>query len=70
LIITTNEEVYTVLYKVIGPRKISRFVKDMVRLHIVKHDLVMEYREMSNDEGREMEAFDWAEVTLGDSVHE
>ena len=70
LTITIDEEVYKGLYKVIGPRKISRFVEDLVRPHVVKRDLEAAYREMSKDPDREKEALGWAETTFGDSVHE
>lgn len=70
LTITIDEEVYTGLHKVIGPGKISRFVEDLVRPHVVKRELEAAYEEMSKDKSREKEALEWAEATFGDSVHE
>lgn len=70
LTITIDEEVYSGLHKVIGPRKISRFVEALVRPHVVKQELEAAYQEMSKDTDRENEALEWAEVTLGDSLHE
>jgi len=70
LTITINEEIYLGLHKVIGPRKISRFVEDLVRPHVVKRELESAYAEMAKDKTREKEALQWAEATLGDSVHE
>ena len=70
LTIIIDEEVYSGLHKVIGPRKISRFVEDLVRPHVVKYDLEAAYREISKDADREREALEWAEGTLGDSIHE
>jgi predicted CopG family antitoxin len=70
LTITIDEEVYSGLHKVIGPRKISRFVEDLVRPHVVKTELDSSYRAMSKDLDREKEALEWAEATLGDGVHE
>lgn len=70
LTITVDEEVYEGLHKVIGPRKISRFVEDLVRPHVLKHELESGYAEMAKDETREKEALEWAEATLGDSAHE
>ena len=70
LTITIDEEVYSGLHKVIGPRKISRFVEDLVRPHVVKHDLEAAYKEMSEDLDREKEALEWSEATLGDNAHE
>jgi len=70
LTITINEEVYWGLHKIIGPRKISRFVEDLVRPHVVKHELESAYEEMAKDKSREKEALEWAEAMLGDSAHE
>jgi len=70
LTITINEEVYFGLYKVIGPRRISRFVEDLVRPHVVKHELESAYEEMAKDRSREKEALQWAEATLGNGDHE
>jgi hypothetical protein len=56
--------VYTGLRTVIGPRRISRFVEDLVRPHVIRHDLDAEYRDMSHDVEREEEAFAWAEATV------
>ncbi|MBI4962544.1 MAG: addiction module antitoxin [Desulfomonile tiedjei] len=66
LTLTIDEEVYEGLRKVIGPGKISRFVEDLVRPHVVKKDLYAAYREMGEDAARETEALDWAEATCGD----
>lgn len=67
LTITVDEEVYEGLYKVIGPRKISRFVENLVRPHVVRPDLESGYAEMARDEKREEEAMVWAENTFRDS---
>jgi len=64
LTITVDEEVYEGLHKNIGPRKISKFVQELVRPHVVRPDLESAYAEMANDEGREKEALEWAETTL------
>jgi hypothetical protein len=69
LTITIDEEVYAGLHKVIGPRKISRFMEDLVRPHVTSHDLKSAYREMSQDTKREKEALEWAETTWGDNAH-
>ncbi len=66
LTITIDEEVYEGLYKVIGPRKISRFVQEIVRPYVVRPDLEKEYAEMARDQEREQEAEEWAEVTFKD----
>lgn len=66
LTITIDEKVYDGLYNVIGPRRISRFIEDLVRPHVVSPDLEAAYREMAQDEAREAEALEWAEATVGD----
>ncbi len=70
LTITINEEVYWGLHKVIGPRRISKFVEELVRPHVVKHELESAYKEMAKDSAREKEALEWSEATLGDIAHE
>lgn len=66
LTITIAEEVYDGLYQIIGPRRISRFVEDLVRPHVVEQDLEAAYQEMAADEARESEAREWAEALIGD----
>jgi hypothetical protein len=70
LTLTIDEQVYEGLHKVIGARKISRFVEDLVRPHVVRKGLREAYREMAADEAREAEALDWAEETCGDVADE
>ena len=70
LTITVDEEVYNGLRKVIGPRKISKFVQELVRPHVVRPNLESDYAEMAQDTGREEEALEWAEATFKDSSHE
>ena len=70
LTLTIDEEVYNGLRTVIGPRKISHFVEDLVRPHVVKHELYDGYRDMAADRVRESEALEWAESTCGDVSHE
>jgi hypothetical protein len=66
LTVTIDEEVYDGLRAVIGPRKISRFIEDLVRPHVVKKDLYAAYKEMASDRIRESEALEWTEGTIGD----
>jgi predicted CopG family antitoxin len=70
LTITINEEVYLGLHKVIGPRKISKFIEELARPHVLKHELASAYKEMAKDRVREKEALEWSEATLGDIAHE
>jgi predicted CopG family antitoxin len=70
LTITVEEEVYTGLQRRIGPRRISRFLNDLARPHVVEDDLDAAYREMASDEEREREALEWAEATIADVADE
>jgi predicted CopG family antitoxin len=70
LTITIDEEVYEGLRKNIGPRKISRFVQELVRPHVVRPNLELSYADMAKDKKREMEAMEWAEATFKDIAHE
>ena len=70
LTITIDEEVYEGLYEVIGRRRISKFIEELVRPYVTTHDLEAAYAEMAADEGREAEALEWAEATVGDIADE
>jgi len=70
LTVTIDEEVYDGLRKNIGPRKISKFIEELVRPHVIRPDLELAYAEMAKDEKREKEAVKWAEVTFKDIAHE
>jgi hypothetical protein len=65
LTITLDEEVYRGLHAVIGRGRISRFLEDLARPHVVSRDLEAAYREMADDEVREAEADEWAEGLIG-----
>ena len=70
LTLTIDEKVYEGLHAVIGRRKISGFIEDLVRSHVVDPDLAAGYRAMAADERREAEALVWAEGLMGDVSHE
>jgi predicted CopG family antitoxin len=70
LTITIAEEVYEGLHRTIGPRKISKFIEELARPHVVRPDLDTAYREMAQEDAREKEAMEWAEATFGDSDDE
>ncbi|MDP1759650.1 MAG: hypothetical protein Q8K77_07630 [Thermodesulfovibrionales bacterium] len=70
LTITVDEEVYAGLHNAIGPRKISKFVEELVRPHVVRPNLEAAYAQMAKDKKREDKALEWAEATLKDIVHE
>ena len=66
LTITVDEEVYEGLYRVVGAGKISAFIEDLVRPHVILPDLDAAYRAMAANEGREAAALELAEATVGD----
>lgn len=70
LTVTIAEEVYDGLRAVIGPRKISHFIEELVRPHVVKKDMYAAYKEMAADRVRESEALEWVEGTFGDLTNE
>ena len=70
LTITVDEKVYEGLHTVVGRRRISRFIEDLVRPRISRAHLEDAYRRMADDEKREAEALEWAEGTVGDVADE
>jgi hypothetical protein len=70
LTVTIDQEVYEGLHKTIGPRKISKFIEELVRPYVIHPDLESAYAEMARDKNREKEALKWAEATFKDVAHE
>jgi hypothetical protein len=66
LTITVDADVYDGLHSVIGRRRISRFLNDLARPHVIGQDLAAGYAAMAADEAREAEAEHWDEGLLGD----
>ncbi|MBY0577608.1 MAG: addiction module antitoxin [Burkholderiales bacterium] len=60
--ITLDEDVYDGLVRVVGRRKISQFLEDLARPHVLKDDLDAAYREMAADLDREKKADEWCEA--------
>jgi len=46
---------------VIGKRKISKFIENLIKPHIVGDNLSLAYQEMAQDLQREIEACQWTE---------
>ena len=69
LTLTIDEKVYEGLHAQIGRRRISRFIEDLVRPHVIAKDLAAAYQQMALDEEREAEALEWADATVGDVRH-
>lgn len=70
LTITIDEDVYRGLHHVVGRRRISRFIENVVRPHIDRPHLEAAYKDMAADEAREADALEWAEATMGDVADE
>lgn len=70
LTITVDSEVYEGLYRQVGSRRISQFIENLVRPHVVPEDLQFAYAQMAADEAREAEAEDWSEALLRDVADE
>ncbi len=66
LTITVDDEVYVGLHSVIGRRRISRFLNDLARPHVLARDITEGYRAMAADVEREREAAEWVEGLTGD----
>jgi hypothetical protein len=70
LTITVDELIYDGLYRVVGPRRISRFIEDLVRPHVMDEDLLLAYAQMAADESREADADAWSESLMMDVADE
>lgn len=70
LTITVDDEVYAGLHAVIGRRKISRFLNDLAKPHVLSEDLIAGYKAMAADEKREREADEWVENLTCDVADE
>jgi hypothetical protein len=70
LTITVDEAVYDGLYRTVGPRRISRFIENLVRPHVIACELDESYAGMAADEAREKEADAWSEALLFDVADE
>ena len=70
LTITVDSEVYDGLHAVIGPRRISRFLNDLARPHVVGRDVSSGYAAMAADEAREAEAEAWSQGLVIDIADE
>jgi predicted CopG family antitoxin len=71
LTITLDDAVYEGLHRVVGARKISRFIENLVRPHVTgPGDLDASYAVMAADEESEAEALEWANGLIGDVADE
>jgi hypothetical protein len=70
LTITVAADVYNGLHRVIGRRRISRFLNDLARPLDVGEDLATGYTAMATDAAREAEADAWTEVLVTDVAND
>lgn len=70
LTITIDDKVYEGLYRRVGRRRISRFLENLARPHVLADDLEAAYRAMAADELREREATEWSESLISDVADE
>lgn len=64
--ITLDEAVYEGLYRTVGKRRISQFIEDLVRPHVLDTSLDDGYRAMAADQEREAEAREWSNALVKD----
>lgn len=68
--ITLDETVYEGLYRRVGKRRISQFIEDLVRPHVMDTSLDEGYQAMASDQEREMEASEWSNALATDMTNE
>ena len=68
--ITLDEAVYEGLYRRVGQRKMSQFIEDLLRPHVLDNALDEGYQAMAADHEREEEAQEWCDALNEDLPHE
>ena len=68
--ITLDEVVYDGLYRTVGRRRMSQFIEDLVRPHVVDSSLDEGYKAMAADSAREREALEWVNALATDMKSE
>ncbi len=64
--ITLDEAVYDGLYRTIGKRRMSQFIEDLLRPHVLDTSLDDGYRAMAADTARESQAQEWCNALAKD----
>ncbi len=70
LTITVDAAVYDGLYRTVGPRRISQFIEDLVKPHVLDEDITAAYAQMAADEAREADAEEWSNGLIPDVADE
>ena len=68
--ITLDEAVYDGLYRTVGKRRMSQFIEDLVKPHVLDTALDDGYRAMAADTEREAEAQEWTNGLIADLADE
>lgn len=68
--ITLDEAVYDGLYRTIGKRRMSQFIEDLLRPHVMDTTLDDGYRAMAADKEREADATVWINALAKDMADE
>ena len=68
--ITLNEVVYDGLYRTVGKRRMSQFIEDLLRPHVLDTALDDGYRAMAADAEREAEALAWCNALTMNRISE
>lgn len=66
--ISIDEAVYDGLVRHVGRRKISGYLEELARPHVVRDDLDSGYQAMAADQEREREAHEWCDALAGDAA--
>ncbi|HEY7767869.1 hypothetical protein [Longimicrobium sp.] len=71
LTITLDADIYEGLHRVVGARRISRFIEERVRPHLIdKDELEADYAALAAAEAADPNYGDWEEEPLGDEADE
>jgi len=65
--ITLDEAVYEGLYRTVEQHKISQFIEELLRPHVLHTTLEEGYRAMAADREREAEAQEWSNALSRES---
>ncbi len=68
--ITLDEAVYDGLWRTIGKRRMSQFIEDLLRPHVLSNALDNGYKAMAADQEREADAVEWCNALSKDMTNE
>lgn len=68
--ITLDEAVYDGLWRRVGARKMSQFIEDLLRPHVLDEALDEGYKAMAADRMRESQAAEWTSGLHQDGANE